>query len=107
MSIESIVEAFARGLAQGFAQSEQTTLAKAQSGNGRRTRHSRRSRLRQEVVPQNEPPPDAPQIVFDQPEIIAPPFTQAQVEAMERKLRGENPQDTYVPGEGVAPWQGS
>lgn len=106
MSIESIVEAFARGLAQGFAQgAASTTPTPARRGTGRR-KLSARNRQRAGVV---EPPSEPPQqqTIFDTPEIIAPPFTQAQAEAMERRLRGEAPQEKYVPGEGVAPWQGS
>lgn len=37
---------------------------------------------------------------------VAPPFTQAQFDAMERVLRGEGPKDTYDPESGQQPWKG-
>lgn len=97
MSVESIVEAFARGLAQGFVQSPAPVPA-------RRGRSSRRKPLAVE-----QPPTPVPQqeTLFDRPEVLASPITQAELERMERQLRGEEPTDKYTPQEGVAPWQGS
>lgn len=46
------------------------------------------------------------QIPLDLPPTVAPelPVTQAELEALERQLRGESPNGYYKPAEGVAPW---
>jgi hypothetical protein len=49
-------------------------------------------------------PIDAPGAPAEEP---APSITQAQAEAMERILRGEQPVGYYRPSEGVAPWMES
>ena len=103
-SVESLVEAFARGLAHGFAAAQLTETAPLpQSGKGRR-RHTSRKRA---VVRHDSPPSPEPQLIFEQPEMPAPPVTQAEMDRMERVLRGESDAEHYAPGEGVAPWQGS
>lgn len=101
MSVESIVEAFARGLAQGFVSG--TTTAQTRTGR----RRSRKPSVRNDSVLPSAPSPPTQETLFDQPEVLAPPFTQAELERMEATLRGESASDTYQPGEpGVAPWQG-
>jgi hypothetical protein len=97
MSLESVVEAFARGLAQGFA-GVSAMPPRQTAGKRRSARPSQRS---------SAAPPPVPETIYATPEIIAPPVTQAELERMERALRGEGPTDSYVPSEGVAPWQGS
>ena len=104
MSVESIVEAFARGLAQGFVQ-ERTAPAPVRKG---RRRPPKRSSDTAAVEQKPSPHQEAVQeTLFDNPEHLAPPLTQAELEQMERALRGDGPANSYVPGEGVAPWQGS
>lgn len=76
---------------------------------------ARKARRRRAQLSKDAPAPSPRQLPLDLPiapgvsvgEMPAPPLTQAQVEHMERVLRGEAPNGSYKPGEGVAPWMES
>lgn len=100
------IEAFARGAMSALLAGSETPVL---------PRASRRRRARPVRVRSSSPQPtaapasqmeliDAPGAPADLP---APPFTQAQAEAMEAVLRGDAPTGYYKPDEGVAPWMES
>jgi hypothetical protein len=101
------IEAFARGAMSAFFTQGETPPAHAV----RKTRR-RRSQAQPDAAPTPSPrqldlhlepivAPGAP------PEMPASPLSQAEVERMERVLRGEAPNGSYKPSEGVAPWMES
>lgn len=98
------IEAFARG-----------AMSALLAGSEAPARASRRRRVRPVRTRSSSPQPtaapasqmeliEAPGAPADLP---APPFTQAQAEAMEAVLRGDAPTGYYKPDEGVAPWMES
>lgn len=89
-TIESIVEAFARGLARGLV--EQVPSAQPQRAKQRR---------RTNTVAGAPPPPPTDTGMIHNNGTVAPPVTQAELDRIEAILKGEMPSDSYMPGEGV------
>lgn len=98
------IEAFARGAMLALLGTDAGRVDAARKPGRRRTRPT-------DSAPAPSPrqldllPISAPGARDD--EIPAPPFTQAEAERMERVLRGESPNGSYAPTEGVAPWMES
>lgn len=94
------IEAFARGAMSALLAGE----------SARPVPQTKRTRRRRTAPTTATPPPEQMELQIAPgavPEMPAPPVTQAQMEAIDRVLRGEQPAGTYRPTEGEAPWMRS
>lgn len=105
--VERIVEAFARGLAQGFTGNASPEPPPRKVPASRRREREPTDEARVPTLPFEIPEADPRvnghvPVTFDAGGTV----TQEELDRLERIARGEVPLDRYEPGSGVAPWMG-